>query len=302
MGIWNFVTKLCPWPAWQIAEPAPVTIGFDTTIGSGDLAEACRRLGVQPYGALQYSATRKAVGSAVIDPEVGRSWVKVSALRGTEENWYRDGELAAQAITGVPKPSLIKVLDWKDGDRYWRALQLTLALSPCRETPWAGLWWPRVSEKWIASLVDSMIALRHVPTDRWRVSPHDLAALIRERFGNDAPHAVDVWQTAHGDLQWSNLTWPRLSLLDWECWGLAPQGFDAAYLVAFSCANRDLMRRLETAFADQLQTPSGRVARLAVYAQLLHTFEVGLLDRRYRAYIEPLASEALEQARRGNHG
>src|SRR5262249_18638582 len=42
------------------------------------------------------------------------------------------------------------------------------------------------------------------------------------------------WATAHGDLHFANLCAPNLHLLDWEGWGLAPAGYNAATLHSHS--------------------------------------------------------------------
>ncbi|MFD5856771.1 hypothetical protein [Streptomyces chartreusis] len=55
---------------------------------------------------------------------------------------------------------------------------------------------------------------------------------IRRFVGIPAPNAP-CWSTAHGYLHWVNLT-SFLKILDWEGWGQAPCGFDAAMLYACS--------------------------------------------------------------------
>ncbi len=51
----------------------------------------------------------------------------------------------------------------------------------------------------------------------------------RARIHQHHPDEI-TFSTAHGDLHWANLTGPTLTLVDWEGWGSAPVGYDAANL------------------------------------------------------------------------
>jgi hypothetical protein len=117
--------------------------------------------------------------------------------------------------------------------------------------------------------------------------------MIKDCFGSRAPCVAEEWHVGHGDLQWSNLTAPTFNLLDWECWGYVPRGYDAAYLIAVSCADPELVRRLERAFADDLETESGRVARLAALANLIGLIKAGWLDPRYMRSLKAMGRRVL---------
>lgn len=52
-------------------------------------------------------------------------------------------------------------------------------------------------------------------------------------MGIPAP-AVTRFRTAHSDVHWANLMASPLRILDWEGWGRAPEGFDAATLYAYT--------------------------------------------------------------------
>ncbi|WP_374204442.1 hypothetical protein [Streptomyces pseudogriseolus] len=91
--------------------------------------------------------------------------------------------------------------------------------------------------------------------------------------GDRTAPAVSCWTTAHADVHWANLTEP-LRLLDWEGWGMAPEGFDAATLYAHSLLQPDTAARVRTAF-PVLGSPAGLAAEAAVCAQLLQTVARG---------------------------
>jgi hypothetical protein len=89
---------------------------------------------------------------------------------------------------------------------------------------------------------------------------------IAEFVGIPAP-AVSCWNTAHADVHWANLTSP-LRLLDWEDWGRAPEGFDAATLYVYSLLQPDTAARVCDAF-PVLGSSAGLATEATVCAQLL---------------------------------
>ena len=63
-------------------------------------------------------------------------------------------------------------------------------------------------------------------------------------------------------------------LLDWEGWGMAQEGFDAATLYAYVPLQPDAAGRARTAF-PVLGSPAGLAAEATVCAQLLQTVARG---------------------------
>jgi thiamine kinase-like enzyme len=100
---------------------------------------------------------------------------------------------------------------------------------------------------------------------------------------------VTEWSTSHADLHWGNLTAPTLYLLDWDDWGLAPRGNDAACLWASALAVPEVAARVHTEFHDDLDSRAGKIARLWVCSNILR-----MADRRADAHAlaEPAASAA----------
>lgn len=266
-------------------------LGFDTSVGLTALDEACVRLGVRRAGSPLVSFTRRAIGSRVFNPLSKPCWVKVTALVDSDSNWLRSGETEAVSIREVPKPDLLRIVDWTCGDLNYRAVLMSLAPSPCVEFgPLAGKAAPQVGDAWIDSLRQAVGKLRTVETTRHRIAPDSIASRIHPWLGPDVPLEVDDWHTAHGDLNWGNLTWPNLHVLDWETWGLAPQGFDLAYLVAYSCADPQLCTRLQAAFAPELGTRSARVALLLALAELTSNVHQGWFPETWRPPAEQMAA------------
>ncbi|MFE1927498.1 hypothetical protein ACFW91_33700 [Streptomyces asoensis] len=118
--------------------------------------------------------------------------------------------------------------------------------------------------------------------------PSPDSAAARAAVGIPAP-AVTCWTAAHSDLHWANVTVP-LSILDWEGWGRAPEGFDAATLYAYSLLQPNTAARVRDAF-PVLGSPAGVAAEATVCAQLLQTVSRGdnlTLEDRLRDWSEEL--------------
>ena len=285
---------------WVPLNVPPLFANFKTSIGIESLERACRALGVTRKGEARVSYTRRAIGSSVADAAGRLTWLKVNAhLVAGNVNRMRAGEESPPRLDGLSSPKVLRFHDWVEQGFAYRALETSLASSPAIESrPLAGVNAARVSDAWITQFKRTALRLRAVETQRFAVSQADIETAIRERFGPHAPFRVSEWHVAHGDPNWGNVTGPELALLDWEFWGMAPRGFDLAYLTAFSCSEPELQRRLETAFADELETPSGRVAYLAALALVLNRVEAGWLAPDCREQAWKTAEAVIENHRR----
>jgi hypothetical protein len=257
-------------------------------------AVACSKLELQPIDMPVRPWTRKSLGASVESVDGTQSWLKISGIPiGTSNRQRRKEEISA-CIKGVPKPSIFASFDWIERDVCWRALQMEHAPSPASSpSAFPARHLPSISDAWIHGLRQALADLAKVEATHFFVTAVDFSNEIRLRFGNDAPHQAVELCTAHGDLHWANLTAPTLSILDWENWGRAPRGYDVANLIASTAYDPVLMQRLESAFADELEAPSGRVAQLSVCANMLNFVDAYLCDPIYRLRIEELARRAL---------
>ncbi|WP_329347330.1 aminoglycoside phosphotransferase family protein [Streptomyces sp. NBC_01261] len=70
------------------------------------------------------------------------------------------------------------------------------------------------------------------PTDRTAVRQEYIARAVPQCTGLPAPQITE-WTCVHGDFHAANLT-ARATILDWEGWGIAPRGYDAATLCAYA--------------------------------------------------------------------
>ena len=129
---------------------------------------------------------------------------------------------------------------------------------------------PCLPETWWAALRNGLDSLAAHTTNRVALEQGHLSRRVREVYGSDVDTRVpgDAWACAHGDLGYANLTGPELVLLDWESWGMAPIGWDAACLWASSLGVPEVAGRVVEEFAEQLVTRSGLLCRLLLCANV----------------------------------
>ncbi|MGH3871480.1 MAG: hypothetical protein ACRDSR_08210 [Pseudonocardiaceae bacterium] len=152
----------------------------------------------------------------------------------------------------------------------WRADETDLvADAPIK--PAGPLWIaPELTDGWWATLDGSLTALagqsttRVATPDTVPITQKYLTAVLRKAFPvlSAADTVIEEWQTAHADLNWANLTAPRCWMLDWEDWGRAPRGLDAANLWACSLAVPTLAARVHELRRDDLESHTGRLISL----------------------------------------
>lgn len=240
------------------------------------LEVGAKRLGVVPVGdPAPGLGGQRSIGCQVTGPE-GNRWLRIVAEPASwaqGEHW--EGNAAAAAVEGVAKPVWLADVEWDSGDRRLRAELMTFVAAPlCSSTPelrarlgLSGTWW--------SALRRSLDALAAWPTGRVSVDQDLVTRRLLAFFGDQVDTRVAEWTTAHGDLHWANLTASDCCLLDWETWGRAPAGYDAAMLYCASLLQPYIARRVHDVFADLLDTPEGARAQLCAVAKLLLRVQYG---------------------------
>lgn len=129
---------------------------------------------------------------------------------------------------------------------------------------------------WWDELRTSLRNLATVRTRRTHLRQADLTRRFAVFFG-DRPGDVTVshWAAAHTDLHWANLLTPQCMLVDWEGWGLAPVGYDAAWLYVHSLLQPDISGRVRTELSEQMDTRDGLISQLYATTRLLLRIEQG---------------------------
>ena len=279
---------------WPAPPPSPTVAGLTPGQQQRAVAEACRLAHAEPDGEVHCSVMQKSLGIRVRAADGAANWLKIAPKGGAREQWARAGERAAQALDGVPQPAILRELEWPADGAELHAFVYTLAPSPAAQrTPWISAPMPPVGDEWLTGLRRALDRTAAAPLSRWNVHPGPVARVVAQRFGRKAPYDVDEWRMAHGDLNWSNVTAPKLALLDWEFFGAAPRGYDAATLLLFTLSDPELYRRIEAALAEDLNSRSGLVSRLYVLARRLDKIEGGFRDPREHRPIEREAMRLL---------
>ncbi|MGH3853828.1 MAG: aminoglycoside phosphotransferase [Pseudonocardiaceae bacterium] len=207
----------------------------------------------------------------------GGCWLRVSwaHVQWAEGNYWTGNEDGA-AIVGVPKPAVADLHEWaeENGDRN-RAEVLTLVTDKaCSETQelreeldLPGQCWP--------NLRAALETLSTHKTERTITTQKKITGRLLSFFGSTVDPIVTTWTTAHGDLNWTNLTAPSVNILDWESFGTAPAGYDAATLYCLSLLTPDTARKVHDTFSDMLDSPDGIRSQLHVIGRYLKRVEYG---------------------------
>ncbi|MFD3653464.1 hypothetical protein [Streptomyces sp. NPDC058620] len=204
------------------------------------------------------------------------TWVRIER-RGLDRIGVQggDGTASAEALRGIAKPAWLAGVAWRDETErvMWRADETGLLPgAPVGSAVVAED--PRLTEEWWASLNASLEALASQHTNR--IATPDTETLtqglvtgtIHSVFpGVDT--AVADWRPAHADLNWANVTAPVFCVFDWEDWGMAPCGLDAANLWGASLAVPALADRVRRERRDDLASRDGKLMTLFVAAKIL---------------------------------
>lgn len=127
---------------------------------------------------------------------------------------------------------------------------------------------PQLPAAWWSTLNASLDALAVAETTRVAtlhttpITQARVAEEIQAVFGPDIDTTIERWVPAHADFAWANLTGPECWILDWEDWGLAPRGLDAAMLWAASLAVPGLAEQVYRLREADLDSRDGQLMQL----------------------------------------
>jgi hypothetical protein len=217
----------------------------------------------------------RSIGSQVVGDH-DRYWLRVVSERKEwiTGDWW-EGNFVANQIKGIPKPQVIDIYEWEDGKIQLRAELMSFVEGQICSSTQELRSLIELPDQWWSELRASLDTLATWQTDRIIVDQDEVTRRFLVFFGDDINSKVTHWTTAHGDLHWANLMAPQLSILDWEGWGLAPAGYDAATLYCFSLLVPKVAEQVYQTFADILDTPEGTIAQLYVITRLLRRVDKG---------------------------
>jgi len=254
----------------RAVQSAAVTFDLrtETDLRVHPAAAEIRRVAAAFETAFDVAAARRGRRTIGLRSDRG-TWVRIEARPAAHvdsRGW--NGIECAAALRGVARPEWRQSITWRDGDLVWRADETALVTAPPvgrnGEVLSAD---PGLDDAWWAALRRSLTALaghvttRVVTTNMRPISQERVSAFVASVYpGVDT--TIDEWTAAHGDLGWQNLTAPECVLLDWEDWGMAPRGLDAATLWLDSLAVPALAERVRHELSAELECRSGLVCQL----------------------------------------
>ncbi len=230
------------------------------------------------------------------------TWVRIER-RGFErigpQGW--NGTEAAAVLQGVAMPEWYRGVAWRERGEpvMWRADELELIASPPVGKGALVLKDPVLPDAWWASLNASLDALAEQQTPRI-ATPDTMTItqeLVTDTLGEVFPGVVDTrierWAPAHADLTWANVMGPEFSIIDWEDWGMAPRGLDAATLWGNALAVPALALRVRRERRADLESRDGKLMSLFFLSKIVgpHAYEKDPLLAPARKEAERLVAE-----------
>ena len=241
----------------------------------------------------------RTLSGPVVAPNGVEAWLRVMVASRPEGKLWEGAVLAERSLSeAIPRPNLLAEYSWtSEGVSFQAHLWEFLRGKELSETP--DLSSPvDVSDQWWPSLREAVDEVGRTPMPEGRevmtqAFIHRIPRFIPALEGTDL--MVKEWRTAHGDLHWANITKKPLQLFDWEGWGGAPAGYDAAVLLAYSLPAPATASKVREVFEDLLRTETGRLAQLVICAEIIQASERDEIHARLRPYAEALAAELAPQ-------
>ncbi|HSA49264.1 MAG TPA: hypothetical protein VLH10_04025 [Yinghuangia sp.] len=247
---------------------------------------ATERMNAAAAGPVAWGAGDRTVGRLTDRADGGRAWLRLQASPVAEaggEQWQgnKTAEFAFGALRGH-RPRLLGLLDWTDPepptadepDAVAYRAELTEYVGDLVCSPTPVLHEPLdLPDAWWDGLHAGLDTVAEARTQRFAVRQDVVDRIVPEHLGVPAP-TLRTMVPAHGDLHWANITRETPYLMDWERWGRAPLGYDAATLHAHSLRTPDVAARIRAEF-PVLDSPDGRIAEIVVTAELLHAVDHG---------------------------
>ncbi|MFF3359099.1 hypothetical protein ACFYWN_42430 [Streptomyces sp. NPDC002917] len=230
------------------------------------------------------------------------TWVRIER-RGFErigpQGW--NGAEAAAVLQGVDMPEWYRGVAWREPGEpvMWRADELELIASPPVGKGALMVEDPGLPDAWWEALNASLDALAEQSTpqiatpDTVTITQELVTQTLGEVFPSVAGTRIQRWVPAHADLTWANVMGPEFCIIDWEDWGMAPRGLDAATLWGNALAVPAVAGRVHQARRTDLESRDGQLMSLFFLAKIVgsHAYEDDPLLAPARKETERLVAE-----------
>jgi hypothetical protein len=221
----------------------------------------------------------RTLGRPVVTTD-GLAWLRVTCAPTDQFValfWNGNIEAEARLPRSIPRPRLRAWREWNDQQWIYRGeLFEHTSLRPIANSAVVAAV-PELPQRWWMALRTSLDDIVVVDTNRVAIQQGFLDWVMPRSLGAPIDSSAPApWATAHGDFHYANLCGPDLCLLDWEGWGTAPRGYDAAMLHSYSLLVPDAAERIRYELGHILDTPDGHFAELAVISELLYSTARGV--------------------------
>ncbi|MEC3995036.1 phosphotransferase [Actinacidiphila sp. DG2A-62] len=182
------------------------------------------------------------------------------------------GQRPGRPLFPVHKPELHAVYDHQTDGIAYRAELTAYTSSPVLSPDPVLSAELDLAPEFLEQLHADVRTVNQAVTDRVAVRQQWIDRVVPLMTSQEAPQ-IRTWQCAHGDFHPANLTQDG-TILDWEGFGMAPAGYDAATLYAYSLTAPKTAARIFEEFKI-LDSPDGRQALLVVATELLQAASRG---------------------------
>lgn len=267
-----------------------------------DFREALENLGLSQDGPIRigYLAATTTGPARTVDGK--RVWVRVGTV-ADDLVWMRAEaieEASRELADGVPMPRVLNTFTWEKYDSEEEVTRRARAHvfeyvegAPVSAEPVIRQA-PAVDDVWWRDLREAHDRVSGAAWAGPGQSEKRVRRWVAAMSGDDRfAHQPIEWRPQHNDFHWQNLFGPKLAIVDWEGYSLAPMGSDAAELLVFSLTHPPTAERVRDVFADVLSGESGRLAQLFaaanIWTAIKNGFHAGLaepLERHVRALLD----------------
>lgn len=249
---------------------------------------------------LHHGVGGRTVSGPVTGPDGRPAWLRVESAPKAGGRLWEGNRLAEETLPSrIPRPRLLAARTWGADPVFQALLFVHVEASPVSPTPDLHES-PLLSSAWWTELRTTLHELQQVeaPPGRRSHTPGYISRIptyIPEVAEADLDLTVRTWETAHCDLHWANLTRNPLVLMDWEGWGAAPAGYDAAVLHAYALPEPGAEAKVRASFSDVLDTQDGLLAQLIISAEIIQAAPRDAVHARLAPHAHAHARRLLRQ-------
>ena len=263
------------------------------------LNQALSRMGLIKCGPVRIGLLDATVSARAVSNSGDLYWVRVAPVKDAT-TWVRPNanEEAQVLADRVPMPLIIHRTEWEETDPEQGNIRQVrgeafeyIEASPISKEP-AITEAPNVSDEWWRQLRKTHDIIQVSEGAGPGRAKFGVLSRIRRVAGADVDTTGLKWSASHGDFHWANLlSTPDLVIVDWEGYGFAPVGLDAATLLTYSLSHPPTADVVREAFSDVLSGKQGFLVQLYMAEIVMSGIRAGFhahLEQPIREHVKKL--------------